>query len=223
MRGSGRAPALAGTTVRGAPPTWAAAAYEGPVRRAAVAYKDRDRADLRRWLAPALASAVLAALEETEHLSGPAPGAGAGAGGAPLPVLLVPVPSARRAVGRRGRDVVSDLARAAAAQLRRQGVPVLVAPVLRPARRLRDQSGLDASGRAGNLQRALAVAAGGAAGRAVSRAARGAPVVVVDDVVTTGATLAEAARALGEAGAPVLAAAVVAAAQRRGVGEAGGG
>ncbi|MGQ7295054.1 phosphoribosyltransferase family protein [Quadrisphaera sp. KR29] len=218
VRGSGAPPALAGTTVRGAPPTWAAGAYEGPVRRAVVAWKDRDRSDLDRWLAPAVAAAVLAALEQTEHLSGALPqrsGAPAGAGRA---VLLVPVPSRRRAVGRRGRDVVADLAVRAARGLRRRGVPVVVAPVLRPARRLRDQSGLDASGRAGNLERALVV--GGGAPR---RCLEGEAVVLVDDVVTTGATLAEAARALREAGALVVAAAVVAAAQRRGAGEAGGG
>jgi len=70
-----------------------------------------------------------------------------------------------------------------------------------------DQAGLDAGQRARNLAGALRV-----------RAWRGpAPpvVVVVDDLVTTGASLAEAARALCAGGLPVLGAAVVAATGRR--------
>jgi predicted amidophosphoribosyltransferase len=234
--GGGLPAALAGTTVRGAPPTWAATAYEGPVRRAVVAWKDRDRPDLDRWLAAGLAASVLAALEQTEHLAGApgspgtlratgvaARGGGPGRGAAGPAVLLVPVPSRGRAVGRRGRDVVADLAACAARRLRRQGVPVVVAPVLRPARRLRDQSGLDASGRAGNLERALAVDPRWGRPGAGARTTATAAVVVVDDVVTTGATLAEAARALRAGGVPVVAAAVLAAAQRRGDGAPGDG
>lgn len=233
VRGGGLPAALAGTTVRGAPPTWAAAAYEGAVRRVVVAWKDRDRADLDRWLVPALTGSVLAALEQTERLAAPPAPAGAtraspgGRGHAGAPVLLVPVPSGGRAVRRRGRDVVAGLAVSTARELRRRGVPVVVAPVLRPSRRLRDQAGLDASGRAGNLARALVVDGPAAWAVPVRGAPPGAgavgPVVVVDDVVTTGATLAEAARALRAAGAPVVAAAVLAAAQRRGDGEPGDG
>lgn len=232
VRGSGLPAALAGTTVRGAPPTWAATAYEGVVRRAVVAWKDRDRADLDRWLAQGLAASVLAALQQTELLAGHLAGHAGGPGGRPTPVLLVPVPSRRRAVAQRGRDVVADLARSAARTLRRQGLPVVVAPVLRPARRLRDQAGLDAAGRAGNLERALVVAPPGRWSVAApprtgdpgaGEGPAGPALVVVDDVVTTGATLAEAARALRSAGRPPLAAAVLAAAQRRGDGEPGDG
>jgi len=43
----------------------------------------------------------------------------------------------------------------------------------------------------------------------------GAPVIIVDDLITTGASLAEAARTLRSSGANVLAAATVAATQRR--------
>lgn len=191
------------------------------MRRAVVAWKDRDRPDLDRWLAAGLAAAVLAALEQTEHLAG-ATGAAATTGATGPAVLLVPVPSRGRAVGRRGRDVVADLAASAARRLRRQGVPVVVAPVLRPARRLRDQSGLDASGRAGNLERALVVDPRWERPGTGSRT-RPTAAVVVDDVVTTGATLAEAARALRAGGVPVVAAAVLAAAQRRGDGAPGDG
>ena len=63
----------------------------------------------------------------------------------------------------------------------------------------------DAAARAANLAGALAV----------RRPLDGLPVVVVDDVVTTGATLVEAARALRDGGARVLGAAVVAAVERR--------
>ena len=73
------------------------------------------------------------------------------------------------------------------------------------SRAVADQAGLDAAERAANL--------GGAP--AARRPLDGLPVVVVDYVMTTGATLVEAARALREAGAAVRGCAVVAATRRR--------
>jgi predicted amidophosphoribosyltransferase len=72
-------------------------------------------------------------------------------------------------------------------------------------RRVRDSAGLDAAQRRTNL-----------AGRYRARpGAPGARLVLVDDVVTSGATLTEAARALRAAGEHLVLAAVVAATPRQ--------
>jgi predicted amidophosphoribosyltransferase len=120
------------------------------------------------------------------------------------PVLLCPVPSSAQAVRARGHDHALRLARAAAASLRTRGVAARPARLLVPARPVVDQAGLTSAQRGVNLHGAL---------RATGRP--GVRVVVVDDVVTTGATLAEAARALTAQGHPVVGAAVLAATSRR--------
>jgi predicted amidophosphoribosyltransferase len=237
--GAGRAP----TRVRpspeppGLPPVYATARYDGPVRAALLAHKERGTLPLARPLGAALATACRAhatawrepggggageardvrcgpgAAHAARYGAGQAP-AGAPPGTAPPArpwaspprLLLVPVPSARRAVARRGHDAILRMARAAAAQLRREGCPARAAPLLRQVRRVHDQSGLTAPQRAANLAGALAVTR--------PRVPR-LPVVLVDDLMTTGATLTAAAHALRRAGAWVLGAAVVAATERR--------
>jgi len=197
-----RRPHRAPTRVGAAPPSWAAAGYAGAVRAALVAWKEEGRTDLEAVLAPALAAAVAAVV--VDELTRPC--AGAGPPAAPG-LLLVPAPSAARAVRVRGRDVVADLARAASGHLRVAGLDARAAPVLRLGRRVHDQVGLGALERERNLAGALALRRGARpAGRLC---------VVVDDVVTTGATLAEGARALEAAGAVVLGGAAVAATPRR--------
>ena len=115
-------------------------------------------------------------------------------------VVLVPVPSAPAAVRARGHD---HARRTACVAARRLGLRT--AAVLLQARAVDDQSGLGAAARAANLDGALRA----------RRRLDGIEVVVVDDLVTTGATLAEAVRALRCAGAQVRGAAVVAATLRR--------
>ncbi|MEU6748450.1 phosphoribosyltransferase family protein [Spirillospora sp. NPDC046719] len=119
------------------------------------------------------------------------------------PIPIVWVPSRRGAARRRGHDPMRQAVAVAVHRLRAGGVPVVALGGLRQCRRVADQAGLGAKARRENLNGALeAVARAPLAGRRV---------VLVDDVVTTGASLAEAARALREAGADVAAAATVAA------------
>jgi predicted amidophosphoribosyltransferase len=99
------------------------------------------------------------------------------------------------------------VARRAAARLRRDGLPVVVARPLRARARVRDQSGLGAEERRANLQGAFVCRRRAAPGER--------PVLVVDDVLTTGATAREAQRALEDAGHRVVGIATVAATRRR--------
>jgi predicted amidophosphoribosyltransferase len=86
---------------------------------------------------------------------------------------------------------------------------VQVVPALRHRRAVADSAGLTSAQRAANLAGAFAVRPG------YPRLLAGRRVVVVDDLVTTGVTLAECADALRGAGADVVAVATVAATARR--------
>ncbi len=180
-------------------PLHAVAPYQGQVRALLVQWKDEGRADLTTVVGAALTRSLGSCLQATN----------ARAEG--IAVLLVPVPSARSRVRRRGGDLVAQAGRRAAATSSRRaeaggeplsGSPSLVvAPVLRQTRSVADQSGLGSRRRLENVSGRI---------RCDPRVG-GRTVVVVDDVVTTGATLAEAVRALRGAGAEVIGAATVAA------------
>jgi predicted amidophosphoribosyltransferase len=168
---------------------WAVGPYEDGLRAAVLAYKERGRRDAGRELARLLARSATAA------------GEGTCAGDSSI--VLVPIPSSRATARARGGQHVLRLARSAAPDL-----GALVAPdALRLTRSTRDSAGLGIDERRANLVDAL---------RATRppRTNRRLAAVVVDDVVTTGATLAEAVRALTAAGWPVAGAAVIAATPR---------
>jgi predicted amidophosphoribosyltransferase len=178
----------------GLPPPWAVAAYSGPCRDLLLAYKERGAIALAGALAVPLGEAVRAASY----------------GARTDPVVVVPVPSARRAIRERGDDVMLRLTRRAASAARRAGAVVRVAPALAHNRRVADSSGLTAAERAANLEGAFVVR------RKMRDRLSGVEIVIADDLITTGATLAEAARALRECGAVVIGTATIASTRRRG-------
>ena len=96
--------------------------------------------------------------------------------------ILVPIPSATRAVRKRGRDFVQEISKGLS---RLVGLPVH--NLLRHNRRVNDQSLLDASARIENLDGAITLA---------KHSVRLHEVLLIDDLVTTGATLNEAVRTL---------------------------
>ncbi|MGC3952746.1 MAG: phosphoribosyltransferase family protein [Propionicimonas sp.] len=174
----------------GYPPTVAAGPYLDVLRRVLLAAKERQALTqlpvLSRLLARAVADLLL---RESPR----------------LPVVLVPVPSVRARVIERGIDLTATLAAGAARRLARCGVEIRVDRAVRLAREPDDQASLGRWDRLANAQGAY-------------RCVRplGGSVIVVDDVVTTGATLVGVAAALRAAGCVPYGAATVAQTPRRG-------
>jgi ComF family protein len=153
---------------------------------------------------PPLAQVVVALkFRRLEHLGAPLAGAIATrfAGDLAAAELVVPVPLHWRRRLARGYNQAEAIARPLARALRR---PLRLA--LRRARATPPQSGLDRAARRRSVRGAFALRGGAAAARAL----RGAHVLLVDDVVTTGATIEAAARTLRRVGAARVTAAVVA-------------
>lgn len=192
----------------GLPVVYGAAAYADEVRAILLAHKERGALRLAQPLGAVLAGTVRAATARAAVRSG-----GAGAGQRPL--VLVPVPSARRAVAGRGHDPVRRMALAAAGELRGDGRPARVVTALRQRRAVADQTGLTAGQRLANLRGALEAAPG--SGGLLD----GAEVVLVDDLMTTGASLVEASRAVVTVTGRVPVAVVVAVRSRGGNGAVG--
>lgn len=158
-------------------PLWAGAFNSGAVHDALVAWKEDGVFELTDVLAHLLAAACV------------------GVGDPDRPLILVPIPSTWRSRRRRGADVMAVLAKRAAHLVQSVGRQASVVSGLRLQHQTSDQAALNAVGRLRNVDGAF---------RAVNvEALKQCDVVVVDDIVTTGATLAEAARTLREAGVTI--------------------
>jgi predicted amidophosphoribosyltransferase len=181
-----------GPVRRGADGTWCAARYDGAVRAALLAYKERGRRDLADPLGRLLARSVAAGWAAEQSTNSRV--------GAER-VVLVPAPSARSVAAARGGDHLLRLARRAGTRCGLRTAPGTLAFV----RSVRDSAGLGVADRAANLADAV-----------IARPPPdGVAALVVDDIVTTGATLRECVRALREAGWPVIGTAVIASTPRR--------
>jgi len=191
-RAEAQAPALMDVQGRVILPVVAAGVYRDELAKALLSFKSHGQHQLKRVLSRALSSTVAAAVH---------PGSS---------IFLVPVPSSTSAFVRRGFSPVHLLLGPPAIGSFPDGTQVL--DVLRKTRPRRSawgvpggQKGLGRGARASRVRGSMRVA------RRKLDAVAGRRCVIVDDVLTTGATLAEAARALHEGGAFVSGAVVLAA------------
>jgi len=158
-------------------PLWSAGEYVDPVMGIISKAKDHHRWDAIDLLGVRLAFAV-AGMVDDEGLKGPG--------------ILVPIPSKPSSVRERGLDVMGAMARRASHHLARVGITTAVHPALTHRRVIKDQGDLTSEERAKNLEGSL-----------MSGKLPGSRwILLVDDVVTTGATLRESVRALSAAGHP---------------------
>jgi predicted amidophosphoribosyltransferase len=169
---------------------WVASAidYEGPIRRAVARWKTTQRSDVHAVMVQLGLIAVMSLLAAGEHEA---------------PVTLVPMPSTPRSRRARGVALVDQLTHDIACRWPPTAPAPTVCRALRFQRIPRDQAELGAAERHANLSGALVAKPSGV--RSIST-----PVVVVDDILTTGATVTEALRALDASGVALLGGAVVA-------------
>jgi predicted amidophosphoribosyltransferase len=154
-------------------PVFAVRPYDRGAQRILTQVKEEGRFALQPTIVKAIVSSCAALLAETSQ-----------------PVALVPIPSRRAALRKRGEDVLANMTQSAAITLRESGFDVIAMQALSHTRRVRDQRHLSADERRRNLDHALGPISPCAIGR--RRA------IVVDDIFTTGSTMREAWRALSE-------------------------
>lgn len=176
-------------------PVAGAGEYTGTLRSVIVALKARRRTDVIPVVGILLAAAIAHALEEAGYAGGE--------------VAVVPVPASAAALRERGRDLVGDLTSHACGLLADDGLDIRPAPVLKVVRH-RDQVGSGARERRRNVAGAHAPRRDRGSGGGWERVHSAGHVILVDDVLTTGSTLAESATVLREAGVRAAACAVIA-------------
>jgi predicted amidophosphoribosyltransferase len=163
-------------------PVWSIAPLVGPPHLMIAAWKDGRRRDMDAFFREAMARAVA----EVAPALGPV-------------TIVVPVPARPSSTRKRGVDLPWSLAEAAVSGLATRGRSVFAVRCLTNA-------GAEAR-RLGSRARW----SGSAAGIGVRSAPLGEVALLVDDVVTTGATLARSCEALERAGVAIAAAVTLAA------------
>lgn len=175
-------------------PTWSLADYTGAARHVVLAWKRTGRADVARVVLDQARRGARVWAHDPDLVLGEEE----------AEVLVVPAPSGMRR-RLRGMLVAADLADAVAHGLAESGA-------LRPGRTVRSADILRRTGATDHAGRGVRwTIRKRQPGVRVLVNPAGAVVVLVDDVLTTGATLATCARRLSEAGARVAGALVVAA------------
>ncbi len=129
------------------------------------------------------------------------------------PVVIIPVPATAAARRERQGDHMIRLGRRVIRSLRRAGWPAELEVALSALPKA-DSSHLSADARAVSAANAFRVRPA-AAQRVAEAAASGAGIVMIDDILTTGSTMAAATSALADAGIPVDIAATLAATRRK--------
>jgi predicted amidophosphoribosyltransferase len=146
--------------------------FTGSIILAAKESANKDAIDL---LATSIARSIILAIKDL---------------GIYLPIILTPIPSQYSANRRRGRDHIEDLTKVVINKLQASDVFAVYLPLLTPAKKIQDQSNLNSQQRKANMHQAFLtrpseISIGG--------------LILIDDLVTTGASILEGIRALNEA------------------------
>ncbi len=166
----------------GGVPALAAGDYEPPLGNLLVALKDDHALQLAGFLAQLLAQIVSVV---------------AGVfGGSKSKLCLVPIPSSAKALRRRGFDHMGMLANRASKKLTSLGLVTETTELLVQKTGLRDQSELGRNSRWQAKTGAMRLRDGTCVPKN--------PIILVDDVITTGATMHEAYRVLKENQAAII-------------------